>query len=263
LHQGSSEWRTIDNLPSFHKHAPKDHPPGDHLLAVIRRCYVRERANELCAKLETEYMNGDLVERRYLLSPVETLVTERRAVGAARLIIQPAFEPEQIVTLVFGQGAVELEAVKGATNLWYSLRTESSEPPLGALDVTDPDFSHFIETNKRTVTVFLRAGGKLPPGSGETTFSPSAARRLSKTLKREDVLSWEELLALARLAPACRTNACDGVGYWHKLVCRDVSLCAEWSNPCPSAHPQQMLLLAKYKALLMKLGLGEYWSQSA
>lgn len=167
---------------------------------------------------------------------LETLLAEQDVIGVGCLIVLPALRPESITTVVYTASTVQVQYVKGATQLWSSFASE-------------------------TVFDFEGKGVELPPSPkfrSQDAQRRSATAKLSAIRLHEDLCTWDCLVEAARGAPTCdgiRRDADgnltfneDGTYYWHFVEGHDV-LRAHWFSPDPIEHAQHIRLLVGYDAI--------------
>lgn len=188
--------------------------------------------------LITAYMHDpDFLEAEYRLPPLKDLLPTREdALGVARFIELPSFEPERLFTLIYTPSAVHIEAVVGAESLWASL------PWLCQTQRSDGTLSELQEV-------------------GNSAFVPKDAWRGSAVLSLsafrcpKPLRSWQSLKATAVAAVSCKTYCFDGIVYRHRVCDRDCELFAEWSNPTKRWNSEQFRLIHAYVKLLRHAAL--------
>ncbi len=231
-----SDWWTADNLAVFHRESPVKYPLGHHLAAELERArQEQERQARISAALRPIHDACELpwmVEDCYGLTPLEVVVTQPGVIGASRLTISAAFEPEYIVTCAFTSRDVHVEAVTGSmdarTALWLQWFRRELVPDLEFGDTTNVPP---LEIRRETLV--------LPLAEAPRPFR-----------------SWKTLLTRARAAHDCEHLALDGASFAHDVRGGDIRLRAGWTNPRRDADPLQFSLVAAYRKMLRATGLG-------
>jgi hypothetical protein len=249
----SEEWMTVNNLPEFHRFSSVDHPPGKDLEQRLRQAFVHEITTTTRFLLMNHYR--DDVERRYQLDAVDEIAKWPGVLGVARCVFLPSFEPEAILTLAWRSGGVEVEYACGATSLWDAIRGEDVFPP------GYPDEEQVLGFIRRRKGHYV-SGSHCAPGTA-TNFDPVAVNRKKRQMAEPELssrfMSLQALLAEARSAPSCSTNAYDGIGYRHTVIVEGQHVQADWSNPAREEFPEQARLATAYRALVD--GLFGGWSE--
>lgn len=118
-----NEWQTADNFKIFHRNSPVSYPYGEHLLKRIENEKLKEAQARRISRRNQEYLTGDIIEENYLLEPLSEITRPSKIQGASRLIIieESEFSLEKIITLTHREDGVEVDIVRGKTQLWRGL----------------------------------------------------------------------------------------------------------------------------------------------
>lgn len=117
------QWVTADNYNPFHKASPISYPVGPHFPEL--KLKVKRTERELKELKEQEDTLRKWYEKKieeYLeLTPTKTLFDTSSDVSViSRLTIMPSFDPEIVITLLFGSKFINVEVINGNTSIWYA-----------------------------------------------------------------------------------------------------------------------------------------------
>ncbi|MHC4248932.1 MAG: hypothetical protein ACYS9X_07375 [Planctomycetota bacterium] len=189
-------------------------------------------------ELLDRYSSGKLVEERYLLRDISELAVADGLVAVSRLIVLPSFDPEFIITVLLGSIELEVESVRGGSQLWRALSIPEEE-------VYD------LEGNSRPA--FDPQNAVCERGAVQSAFAPhpfDSIERFAETAAAAPSIPF------VRPGPDGITYAtCDGVGYVHRFVSGGERLDAEWPNPSPGIDPAQCEIVDAYWKLLTCAGI--------
>lgn len=115
------KWVSIDNIEHFHRFSPICYPPGPHL--VKKREIEEIRKNKMVEfdRLYQNYRSGEMIEKYFELTPVKKLYDSSDITMISRLTVRPSFEPEIVMTLLFGSGFLNVEIIRGSTSVWRTI----------------------------------------------------------------------------------------------------------------------------------------------
>ena len=228
----NGQWRTVDNLRSFHKNSPAQHPKGKKLLEQLQREEQQRKISDDFSRLFHAYTYGELIEESLNLLPIDKPQTD--SLGQSRFFWLPSFLPECICTLTFKDTAVEIDATCGKSSVWDSLPQEAC----------------------RTAN----------DGVGEMTkpvpFAPSQVARSSMVLpyrKMPSLLrSWDHFAPRVSKMQSCATHTLDGTVYRHKMIFHGELVDVQWLNPDNNAHAEQVAVIQAYRSLIEKAGVRSF-----
>jgi len=185
------------------------------------------------AEFQRAYMTEpDFLDRHYQLPSITKLLMDSSVLGVSRFIELPSFEPERLFTFVYRASSIEISAAIGATSLWCSMPSVCQVPETGEWEVEE----------------------------GEP-FQPSQASHRSAVLALPSMVcplllqDWATVRMASSKAGKCSTDACDGIGYNHRVADREIQTNSDWHNPKVPDHAPQIALVKAYAKLLHDVGL--------
>lgn len=237
------EWRTIDNLRIYHRYSPEAHPLGEKLQDKREFEQRMSISSTIQGALCSSYLQGNLIEASYYLSSLEGIVRDQKALGASRLLYITSSEPEKILTFVFKQDVVRIDAVMGVVQLRSSFRRLI----YWALNT--------VGTNEMTIT----------------PFQYDQQIRKSHSIKTKNlpkpIHSWGDLVTHSLEAGECADALrVDGGGvseaFRHKVVDDEISIDVEWVCPMPHKDAAQLEIVQWYRDCSKRVGLEEFWEHT-
>jgi len=67
------------------------------------------------------YISGKMIEQYLKLIPAKRLRGHYKVSAASRPTVMPSFQPELVITLLFGLNSISGKIISGATPIWYTI----------------------------------------------------------------------------------------------------------------------------------------------
>lgn len=224
----NGKWVTLDNIEIYHRHSPTPCPPGPLLIKEREEKAKQEADLAHRRAMIKKYESGELIEECLKLTTLTEIIAETNVQAAARLIVEPAFEPETAVTLILFRSCVRVDVVRGETLIWHSLLQENA-------------CGEGNRSNREIESI---------------PFDPSKVKRISARIENPDVPppfnSVGDLIETAGRAQDCTSLALDGCGYLHCVSAGTTAFVASWRNPTREDHPEQIELVSAYEDIVRR-----------
>ena len=248
---GDGSWRTVDNLPAFHRLSRRDYPPGVILREQLHASFVSECMSKASTRYINEYFSGNLIVDRFQLRPLAELTDRNGAKAAARLIYIPAFTPERVVSVIFENAHIVVESVTSPVKI--SIDRDTIESAQAKATKKNPVYVAFLNREKKVSR--LRGGAGIDRREETVAFDPASIVRQTKTVSYPNELTCDAIVDLAQRALGFTdTQSRDGIVYRHELYIDGNTSSASWPNPNEREHPQAMRIIRFYKEVLQSLG---------
>lgn len=230
----NGEWRPVHSLPAYRKNKPVELYSKEDLEAQARREELVRKRQELFAT----YRTGALIERYYNIGELHETCVQNDAIGIARFMVLPSFQPESVFTFSFRTDSIEIDAVRAVESVWNSVWNLSQRIEAqirGAEDVESVEVGAF-HSDQLLRRVGALAYNEAPPMMASWTAFIDAARKLS----------------------SCSTLTLDGICYVQKVLVEGTVRNAMWANPRQRECPGQKTMVDAYRECIEQARLGPF-----
>jgi len=129
----NGKWVSIDNIERFHRNSPVSYPPGPYLIQSRKIKNRRQGQMHGQAILVSRYGSGEMIENYLDLIPVKNLCGHFNVSAASRLTAMPAFDPELVITFIFGSNSLSIKIIRGITPIWNTIAQYTSRTTKGVV----------------------------------------------------------------------------------------------------------------------------------